>query len=84
MLCRSADTKLKRYRQGLRARRSLHTAFPLQAHTGKGSMSARSFNPDTEDEDESEHAEANEGEAPVRTDSESEEKIVRFKVSEFR
>ena len=42
-----------------------------------------SAHPDTEDEDESEPEEANEGEVPVRTDSDSEEKIVCFNVSEF-
>ena len=69
------STKLKLHRQGLSTRRGLYTAFPLQVYTGsgKGSMSARSFNPETEDEETSEHEEANEGEVPVRTESESEE-----------
>ena len=47
-------------------------------------MLAQSLNPDTEDEDDGEHEEANEGEVPVRTDFESQGKIVRFKVSVFR
>ena len=80
------STKLKLHRQGLSTRRGLYTAFPLQVYTGsgKGSMSARSFNPDTEDEDKNKLWEANEGEVSVRTDSESEEKIVHFKVPEFK
>ena len=44
-------------------------------YTSKGSISVRSFDPDTlaEDEDEDELEQANEEEVPVRTEPESEE-----------
>ena len=52
-----------------------------QVYSSKGFMLVRSLNPDTEDEDESNHEEAHEGEVPVRTDSESKEKLF---VSKFQ
>ena len=50
---------------GRSPRRGLGTAFSLQMYTGKGTMSARSFNPESDDEDGGQPEARNDGEVLI-------------------
>ena len=54
-------------------RRGLDTAFSLKVYTCKGSTSARSFNPDSDDEDGGHPEARNDGESSDQSGTESEE-----------